>query len=279
MVQEFHVVRCFTCEKFQVQQVRGSLSALLRVCQVRGSLSALLRVCQVRGSLSALLRVCQVRGSLSALLRVCQVKKATRWSCKVCGEKQSLLKEFGRGSGADCRRHVQKLNAMIGAVVEEQEESPWEPEEEKNDQVTVTQTQVSRWSKYMETPEEAELEEEQQLHGNNMTDREEIHPSSSAGTLRNHQPEPAVPPSPVGPVPGHQMRTKGAAAIFRGGLVSSGVTLRCRSHVTQLSMGGVNKWVGTHLCPVVTSSPAPAHYFLFPPCLRLKTISALTSFN
>ncbi|XP_035016659.2 MRN complex-interacting protein isoform X4 [Hippoglossus stenolepis] len=245
MVQEFHVVRCFTCEKFQVQQVRGSLSALLRVCQVRGSLSALLRVCQVRGSLSALLRVCQVRGSLSALLRVCQVKKATRWSCKVCGEKQSLLK------------------------------------------VTVTQTQVSRWSKYMETPEEAELEEEQQLHGNNMTDREEIHPSryddditnSSAGTLRNHQPEPAVPPSPVGPVPGHQMRTKGAAAIFRGGLVSSGVTLRCRSHVTQLSMGGVNKWVGTHLCPVVTSSPAPAHYFLFPPCLRLKTISALTSFN
>ncbi|XP_034453561.1 MRN complex-interacting protein isoform X1 [Hippoglossus hippoglossus] len=119
MVQEFHVVRCFTCEKFQVQQV----------------------------------------------------KKATRWSCKVCGEKQSLLKEFGRGSGADCRRHVQKLNAMIGAVVEEQEESPWEPEEEKNDQVTVTQTQVSRWSKYMETPEEAELEEEQQLHGNNMTDR------------------------------------------------------------------------------------------------------------
>ncbi|XP_053284131.1 MRN complex-interacting protein [Pleuronectes platessa] len=115
MVQEFHVVRCFTCKKFQVQQV----------------------------------------------------KKATRWSCKVCGEKQSLLKEFGRGSGPDCRRHVQKLNSMV----EEQEESPWEPEEGKNDQVTVTQTQVSRWSKYMATPEEAELEEDQQLHGNNMTDR------------------------------------------------------------------------------------------------------------
>ncbi|XP_060935747.1 MRN complex-interacting protein isoform X2 [Limanda limanda] len=148
MVQEFHVVQCFTCEKFQVQQVK---------------------------------------------------KVTTRWSCKVCGEKQSLLKEFGRGSGADCRRHVQKLNAMMGAMVEEQE-SPWESEEEKNNQVTVTQTQVSRWSKYMATPEEAELEEEQQLHGNNMTD-------SSAGTLRNQQPEPAAPPSPAGPVPGHQMRT------------------------------------------------------------------------
>uniref|UniRef100_A0A672GK00 MRN complex-interacting protein N-terminal domain-containing protein n=1 Tax=Salarias fasciatus TaxID=181472 RepID=A0A672GK00_SALFA len=69
MVQEFHVVRCFSCESFQVQQV----------------------------------------------------KKATRWTCKLCGEKQSLLKEFGRGSGADCRRHVQKLNAMRGSMMEEQE--------------------------------------------------------------------------------------------------------------------------------------------------------------
>ncbi|KAM3613322.1 uncharacterized protein V6R79_024173 [Siganus canaliculatus] len=69
MAQEFHVVRCSTCESFQVQQV----------------------------------------------------KKATRWSCKLCGEKQSLLKEFGRGSAVDCRRHVQKLNAMRGAMMEEQE--------------------------------------------------------------------------------------------------------------------------------------------------------------
>ncbi|XP_069387323.1 MRN complex-interacting protein isoform X2 [Paralichthys olivaceus] len=118
MVQEFHVVRCFSCEKFQVQQV----------------------------------------------------KKATRWTCKICGEKQSLLKEVGRGSGADCRRHVQKLNAMVGAMLEEQE-SLWDAEEENDDQVTVTQSQVSRWSKYLDTPEEAELEEEQQLHGKNMTDR------------------------------------------------------------------------------------------------------------
>uniref|UniRef100_A0A3B3TI78 MRN complex-interacting protein N-terminal domain-containing protein n=1 Tax=Poecilia latipinna TaxID=48699 RepID=A0A3B3TI78_9TELE len=46
-------------------------------------------------------------------------------SCKLCGEKQSLLKEFGRGSGADCRRHVQKLNAMRGAKMEEQEAHTW----------------------------------------------------------------------------------------------------------------------------------------------------------
>ncbi|KAK1903937.1 MRN complex-interacting protein [Dissostichus eleginoides] len=51
-----------------------------------------------------------------------QVKKVNKWTCKLCGEKQSLLKEFGRGSGADCRRHVQKLNAMRGAKMEDQEQ-------------------------------------------------------------------------------------------------------------------------------------------------------------
>lgn len=62
MVQEFNVLRCFSCQTFQVQQV----------------------------------------------------KKAKKWTCKVCGEKQSLIKEFGRGAAADCRRHVQKLNALRG---------------------------------------------------------------------------------------------------------------------------------------------------------------------
>uniref|UniRef100_A0A8C2Z0M5 MRN complex-interacting protein N-terminal domain-containing protein n=1 Tax=Cyclopterus lumpus TaxID=8103 RepID=A0A8C2Z0M5_CYCLU len=53
---------------------------------------------------------------------VCQVKKVNKWSCKLCGEKQSLLKEFGRGSGADCRRQVQKLNALRGAVMENRQD-------------------------------------------------------------------------------------------------------------------------------------------------------------
>lgn len=142
MVQEFHVLQCFSCQSFQVQQV----------------------------------------------------KKAPRWSCKLCGEKQSLLKEFGRGSAADCRRHVQKLNAMRGTLMEEQERKNWslwkqveadgEDEAEERDQVKhaqVTQTQGSRWRKYLDTPEEAEPDEvedddsvlmnRQQLHGNNMTDR------------------------------------------------------------------------------------------------------------
>ncbi|XP_024120371.1 MRN complex-interacting protein [Oryzias melastigma] len=111
MVQEFHVLRCFSCQSFQVQQV----------------------------------------------------KKVKKWLCKLCGQKQSLLKEFGRGSGADCRRHVQKLNAMRGAMMEE-EHSTWasraqlEEEEEENEEVAEEVILGSRWSKYLSTAEEAEPE-------------------------------------------------------------------------------------------------------------------------
>uniref|UniRef100_A0A8K9UW62 MRN complex-interacting protein N-terminal domain-containing protein n=1 Tax=Oncorhynchus mykiss TaxID=8022 RepID=A0A8K9UW62_ONCMY len=67
MVQEFHVLRCCSCQTYQVQQV----------------------------------------------------KKSKKWNCKLCGEKQS----FGRGSGVDCRRHVQKANARRGEILEEKEAS------------------------------------------------------------------------------------------------------------------------------------------------------------
>ncbi|XP_054453136.1 MRN complex-interacting protein-like [Anoplopoma fimbria] len=156
MVQEFNVLRCFSCQSFQVQQV----------------------------------------------------KKVTRWSCKLCGEKQSLLKEFGRGSGADCRRHVQKLNAMRGAMMEEQEHNTWslwkqveadrEDVPEKQDQLR--QTGSSRWSKYLDTPEEAEPEEEdeedvlmdfftQQLHDNSMIDRKRMKRWTDGGGADSWTPE------------------------------------------------------------------------------------------
>ncbi|KAK2890564.1 hypothetical protein QQF64_006649 [Cirrhinus molitorella] len=110
MVQEFHVVRCFSCQTFQVQQV----------------------------------------------------KKSKKWSCKVCGEKQTLIKEFGRGTAADCRRHVQKLNALRGQMLEvtsEQLLSQREPDENygsedvheglvQNHKAEQEVAHVSRWSKY-----------------------------------------------------------------------------------------------------------------------------------
>ncbi|XP_048032056.1 MRN complex-interacting protein isoform X2 [Megalobrama amblycephala] len=128
MVQEFHVLRCFSCQTFQVQQV----------------------------------------------------KKSKKWACKVCGEKQSLIKEFGRGAAADCRRHVQKLNALRGRLQEVSSErlgSQWEQDDEyENEDVNEDLdqdpmdkseqevTHVSRWSKYTdpsaEDPDEHEDEEE-----------------------------------------------------------------------------------------------------------------------
>ncbi|XP_044729597.1 MRN complex-interacting protein [Chrysoperla carnea] len=60
MPQEFHVVRCFKCEAFQVHIV----------------------------------------------------KKVPKWECKICGEKQSVRQVYGKGTGKDCRLHVQKLNAL-----------------------------------------------------------------------------------------------------------------------------------------------------------------------
>ncbi|XP_053659656.1 MRN complex-interacting protein [Anopheles marshallii] len=38
------------------------------------------------------------------------VKKANKWVCKLCGVKQSLAREFFRGTGKDCRSMVQQLS-------------------------------------------------------------------------------------------------------------------------------------------------------------------------
>ncbi|KAM4585833.1 MRN complex-interacting protein [Fundulus diaphanus] len=163
MVQEFHVVRCFRCLSFQVQQV----------------------------------------------------KKAKKWSCKLCGEKQSLLKEFGRGSGADCRRHVQKLNAMRGAAMEEEAAHTWslceqvaveeeeEEEEEEHTDGQVRPAQVSRWSKYLDTPEEEEPKEEESsvarnhLQGNDTCSRKRPRSPEGDDGRRDDGCTPAQPKHPA----------------------------------------------------------------------------------
>ncbi|XP_051871178.1 MRN complex-interacting protein isoform X2 [Pristis pectinata] len=53
--------------------------------------------------------------------QVQQVKKSKKWNCKLCGEKQSVLKVYGQGSGADCRQHVQKLNMLRGLKMQAME--------------------------------------------------------------------------------------------------------------------------------------------------------------
>ncbi|XP_045140437.1 MRN complex-interacting protein [Echinops telfairi] len=90
------------------------------------------------------------------------MKKSLKWTCKACGEKQSFLRAYGEGSGADCRRHVQKLNLLQGQVSEMSLRSPQEPantiEGESADHEPDANRSLqegppateSRWLKYLE---------------------------------------------------------------------------------------------------------------------------------
>nr|XP_012645386.1 MRN complex-interacting protein isoform X4 [Microcebus murinus] len=96
------------------------------------------------------------------LFQAHQVKKSVKWTCKACGEKQSFLRAYGEGSGADCRHHVQKLNLLQGHVSElslRSLEGPVGASEEEpvghqqDDNVSLQekpQTSESRWLKYLE---------------------------------------------------------------------------------------------------------------------------------
>ncbi|XP_071517806.1 uncharacterized protein [Panulirus ornatus] len=50
-----------------------------------------------------------------------QVRKDRKFACKLCGAKQSVKKDYGRGTGKDCRVHVQKLNTLRGNLELDQE--------------------------------------------------------------------------------------------------------------------------------------------------------------
>ncbi|XP_005096819.1 uncharacterized protein LOC101846282 [Aplysia californica] len=108
--------------------------------------------------------------------QVLQVTKTNKWKCKLCGSKQSVRKVYGRGTGADCRRHVQKLNTVRGHVDQElcdlrlerannatvdsaefhgtSGEYEW-PKSGKNEQ-------ISKWSQFVESGKEEDLETEDQ---------------------------------------------------------------------------------------------------------------------
>ncbi|XP_067423277.1 MRN complex-interacting protein isoform X2 [Emydura macquarii macquarii] len=115
--------------------------------------------------------------------QVQQVKKSKKWSCKMCGEKQSLVKAYGQGSGSDCRCHVQKLNLLRAGTevaaegtfwclegpvnnkentAAQEENLGWQEEEVKFSPL------VSRWNKYLGKDNK---DQEEQMY----TDREKLY--------------------------------------------------------------------------------------------------------
>ncbi|XP_057631531.1 MRN complex-interacting protein [Chionomys nivalis] len=118
-------------------------------------------------------------GQQSRVLRCCschlfqahQVKKSLKWTCKACGEKQSFVRAYGEGSGADCRRHVQKLNLLQGQVSElplrsvakatREEENAGPQQTENGRQQALSEPLESRWLKYLDKDcEDQELDRE-----------------------------------------------------------------------------------------------------------------------
>ncbi|XP_045383684.1 MRN complex-interacting protein isoform X1 [Lemur catta] len=112
------------------------------------------------------LRCCSCR-----LFQAHQVKKSVKWTCKACGKQQSFLQAYGEGSGADCRRHVQKLNLLQGQVSElslrslegpvgaSEEETVGHRQAENLSLQEKPQPSESRWLKYLEKDsQEPELE-------------------------------------------------------------------------------------------------------------------------
>lgn len=113
-----------------------------------------------------------------------QVRKDKKFVCKMCGEKQSVRKEYGRGSGKDCRLHVQKLNTMrrsleegreaeLEARLEEGYEAVMEGERVSHslphmagEELTeggaggsVGGARVSKWTKYLSSDSDSEEED------------------------------------------------------------------------------------------------------------------------
>nr|XP_047913277.1 MRN complex-interacting protein [Anser cygnoides] len=114
------------------------------------------------------LRCCSCR-----LFQAQQAKRSAKWSCSVCGQRQALLKVYGRGSGRDCRHHVQKLNSLQGEAEEAIARTARCIEESVNDNENTAahgedssvqqegRVEVSRWSKYLDKGSEDQEEEEE----------------------------------------------------------------------------------------------------------------------
>ncbi|XP_040848563.1 MRN complex-interacting protein-like isoform X3 [Ochotona curzoniae] len=136
------------------------------------------------------------------LFQAHQLKKSPKWTCKACGKKQSFLRSYGEGSGADCRRHVQKLNLLQGQVSElplrslEGSGSVREEELEDHHQAENVDPQPSesRWLKclHKDSPE-LELGGGVCFHGQSSSDMEESDPPFSQELPRKRKWSPSRP--------------------------------------------------------------------------------------
>ncbi|XP_072935824.1 uncharacterized protein [Epargyreus clarus] len=109
------------------------------------------------------------------VFQIHQTKKSNKFECKMCGEKQSIKRHYGIGTGKDCRLHVQRLNSLRGETEETstQGNSDDEFEDDKSDEETTQNVKNistnamkrSRWSAFVDKEEVTEDTDEPMFLG------------------------------------------------------------------------------------------------------------------
>ncbi|XP_047514328.1 uncharacterized protein LOC125055778 [Pieris napi] len=87
------------------------------------------------------------------IFQIHQTKKNYKWICKMCGEKQSIKRHYGIGSGKECRLHVQKLNKLqsenhTDSDISDSEKSDSDLADATEDNEPIPPKKVSKWSHY-----------------------------------------------------------------------------------------------------------------------------------
>ncbi|CAG4963312.1 unnamed protein product [Parnassius apollo] len=94
------------------------------------------------------------------VFQIHQTKKSNKFQCKMCGEKQSIKRHYGLGSGKECRLHVQKLNAVRGQTEEEKLATVYSEDDIEdcieNNEIfnSLEQQGKSKWSSFIENNED-----------------------------------------------------------------------------------------------------------------------------
>ncbi|XP_053601087.1 uncharacterized protein LOC128669892 [Plodia interpunctella] len=108
-----------------------------------------------------------------SIFQVHQVKKSNKYECKLCGEKQSIKRHYGLGSGKECRLHVQKLNGIRGniddldnSLASDDENCEEVKNINQNDDV-VNSKKESKWMEYLDKTEIDTCESNNNMYFNN----------------------------------------------------------------------------------------------------------------
>ncbi|XP_062135267.1 MRN complex-interacting protein [Drosophila sulfurigaster albostrigata] len=87
------------------------------------------------------------------LYQVDIVKKSNKWDCKVCRQKQVVLREFFRGTGAECRLKVQELNLEHGQKRHAQRQI-LDAQDVGLDTEVLPAQRTSKWAAFVDKPTE-----------------------------------------------------------------------------------------------------------------------------